>query len=183
MSTIQIDPACDGGKLSPMATKKKQAKRKTTTKGKPAKKTPKRKIIGKKKAAPKKKLAKKRVAKKAPPKSKAVAKRTAKKKTAGAPPARSSAKRAQSKDQSAEIESFSSEEVRARSAGQSGSLQGLSNSAAADSESVNELVEEGNAFEAGIVSGVEAADGADEQEVRTHEVPEDDVPDEYRDQD
>jgi hypothetical protein len=167
-----------------MATKKKQAKRKTASNRKPAKKTTKRKLISKKKAAPKKKLAKKKpAARKTPPKTKSVAKRTAKKKTAGATSARTSVKRAQSKDQSAEIELFNSEEVRARSAGQSGSLQGLSNSAEADSESVDELIEEGNGFEAGIVSGVEAADGADGQEVRTHEVPEDDVPDEYLDQD
>jgi hypothetical protein len=61
-------------------------------------------------------------------------------------------------------------------------LQGLSNREAADSESVDELLEEGNAFEADAVSGVEAADNADEQEVHTHEVPEDDVPSEYLDE-
>lgn len=52
----------------------------------------------------------------------------------------------------------------------------------ADSESVDELLEEGNAFEADVVTGVEAADNADEREVRTHEVPEDDVPGEYSDE-
>src|SRR5260370_31864209 len=36
----------------------------------------------------------------------------------------------------------------ARSGGQAGNLQGLSNSAGADSESVDELLEEGNALEA-----------------------------------
>ena len=66
------------------------------------------------------------------------------------------------------------------SGGQSGDLQGLSNSEGADSESVDELLEEGNPFEAGIVTGVEEADDS-EEEVRTHEVPEDDVPDEYLD--
>lgn len=65
-------------------------------------------------------------------------------------------------------------------AGQSGDLQGLSNVEAADSESVDELLEEGNAFEAGVVAGVESA-GDSPREVRTHEVPEDDVPDEYLD--
>jgi hypothetical protein len=69
----------------------------------------------------------------------------------------------------------------ARSAGQSGDLQGLSNRGGSDSESVDELLEEGNAFEAEAVKGVEDADEADEQEVRTHEVPEDDVPEEYED--
>jgi hypothetical protein len=66
---------------------------------------------------------------------------------------------------------------------QSGDLQGLSRHEGADSESVQELLEEGNPFEAGVVSGVEEADLADEEEVRTHEVPEDDVPDEYLDKD
>lgn len=67
--------------------------------------------------------------------------------------------------------------------GQSGDQQGLSAAERADSESVRELLEEGNAFEADVVAGVEAADDADETEVRTHEVPEDDVPGEYLDED
>jgi hypothetical protein len=66
---------------------------------------------------------------------------------------------------------------------QSGDLQGLSEVAAADSESVDELLEEGNAFEADVVSGVERAGNENGKEVRTHEVPEDDVPGEYLDQD
>jgi hypothetical protein len=45
------------------------------------------------------------------------------------------------------------------------------------------LLEEGQAFEAGIVSGVENAPNADQSEVRTHEVPQDDVPAEYDDKD
>jgi hypothetical protein len=64
---------------------------------------------------------------------------------------------------------------------QSGDLQGLSRAQQADSESVDELVEEGKLFEAGAVAGVEEADNADEREVRTREVPEDDVPEEYLD--
>jgi uncharacterized surface protein with fasciclin (FAS1) repeats len=64
---------------------------------------------------------------------------------------------------------------------QSGDLQGLSRAEQADSESVDELVEEGNLFEAGAVAGVEEADNADQREVHTHEVPEDDVPEEYLD--
>jgi hypothetical protein len=64
---------------------------------------------------------------------------------------------------------------------QSGDLQGLSRLESADSESVDELIEEGNAFEADVVSGVERAGDEDEKEVRTHEVPEDDVPGEYLD--
>lgn len=62
-------------------------------------------------------------------------------------------------------------------------FDGLSRTEDADSESVDELVEEGNVFEAGAVAGVEEADDADEKEVRTHEVPEDDVPEEYLDND
>jgi hypothetical protein len=48
-----------------------------------------------------------------------------------------------------------------------------------DSESVEELVEEGQAFEAEVVEGVEDAPDPDVSEVKTHEVPEDDVPTEY----
>jgi len=73
-----------------------------------------------------------------------------------------------------------STEAEVLSAGEAGDLQGLSDVAEADSESVDELLEEGNALEAGIVEGVEDAPDADQGEVRTHEVPEDDVPDEYR---
>jgi len=70
-----------------------------------------------------------------------------------------------------------------RSGEQSGDLQGLSRPESADSESVEELLEEGNAFEADAVLGVEEADLEDGKEVHTHEVPEDDVPDEYLDKD
>jgi len=63
--------------------------------------------------------------------------------------------------------------------GQSGDLQGIRNRPTADSESVEELLEEGNAFEAEAVQGVENALDADEGEVETREVPEDDVPKEY----
>ena len=61
--------------------------------------------------------------------------------------------------------------------------QGLSTAETADSESVGELIDEGNTFEAGVVEGVEEADNADEREVRTREFPEDDVPEEYLDKD
>ena len=67
------------------------------------------------------------------------------------------------------------------SAGQSGDLQQISDLADADSESVEELVEEGNAFEASVIEGVEDAPDADVAEVTTREVPEDDVPEEYLD--
>lgn len=67
--------------------------------------------------------------------------------------------------------------------GQSGDTEGLSRAELADSESVEELLEEGQAFEAGIIEGVENAPDADRGEVRTREVPEDDVPQEYLDED
>ena len=51
-----------------------------------------------------------------------------------------------------------------------------------DSESVEELVEEGQNFEAGAVAGIEDAD-ASQGEVRTKQVPEDDVPREYLEND
>jgi hypothetical protein len=66
------------------------------------------------------------------------------------------------------------------SGGQSGDIQALPRDEDVDSESVEELAEEGQAFEAEVVSGVENAPDADQGEVRTREVPEDDVPDEYR---
>ncbi|MGA6983556.1 MAG: hypothetical protein WBZ11_18525 [Candidatus Sulfotelmatobacter sp.] len=75
------------------------------------------------------------------------------------------------------------EERETGSAGQSGDIQGLSRPAEADSESVEELVEEGNSFEASIVDGVENAKDPDVSEVTTREVPEDDIPEEYRDDD
>jgi N utilization substance protein A len=69
------------------------------------------------------------------------------------------------------------------SAGQSGDTQGLSDEAEAGSESVEELIEEGQAFEAQVIAGVENAPDADEGEVRPKQVPEDDVPPEYLEQD
>jgi hypothetical protein len=51
----------------------------------------------------------------------------------------------------------------------------------ADSERVDELLEEENAFEADVVKGVQDTEDDDEVEVRAHEVPRDDVPGEYLD--
>jgi hypothetical protein len=69
------------------------------------------------------------------------------------------------------------------SAGQSAGDQGLPRDGTADSESVEELLEEGNSFEAGVVFGVENSKDPSVSEVTTHEVPEDDVPGEYLNQD
>jgi hypothetical protein len=69
------------------------------------------------------------------------------------------------------------------SAGQSGDTQGLSDIAEAGSESVEELVEEGQFFEAEAISGVQEAPDPDVAEVHTKQVPEDDVPSEYLEKD
>lgn len=69
------------------------------------------------------------------------------------------------------------------SAGQSGDTQGLPNREEGDSESVEELLEEGQSFEAEAILGVEDAPDADVAEVHTKQTPEDDVPSEYLDRD
>jgi hypothetical protein len=156
---------------------KKQAKSKRTAGNKmtPMKKTAKKKLAMKRKT-PKKELAKKAAQKKAAVKTtKALGK-----KTIGAKTPAALRTRVREKSQSVDTEAFALEGQRARG-GQSGDLQGLSNVQGADSESVDELLEEGNAFEADVVTGVEDAGGADEREVHTHEVPQDDVPEEYLD--
>jgi hypothetical protein len=68
------------------------------------------------------------------------------------------------------------------SGGQSGDAQGLSGVEEAGPESVAELAEEGQSFEAEAIEGVEEAPDADVSEVRTRQVPEDDVPQEYLDE-
>jgi hypothetical protein len=84
---------------------------------------------------------------------------------------------------SIEVVSYGRRGLGARSAGQSGDTQGISAAVRTDSESVEELLEEGQSFEAEVVAGVEDAPEPDESEVRTKEVPEDDVPEEYRERD
>jgi hypothetical protein len=141
-----------------MATKKKTRKKSTKSK----RTAPKKKTLVKTAKRPKK-IAKKKSAPKKAQKKKSPAKKQTRKKS-GRTGALSFSARGPS-----------------RSGEQSGDLQGLSRLEAADSESVDELLEEGNAFEADVVAGVESADDADEKEVHTHEVPEDDVPEEYLD--
>ncbi len=156
-----------------MAKQKTKKKHKKTSSGNraPVKKRI-TKVSAKKRPAVKKKVAKKKSASK---KAQGRAK-TVRKKTAATPKNRIPAKG------SLAGEPFRIQGLGSRSAGQSGDLQGLSNRAGADSESVDELLEEGNAFEADVVAGVESAGGDGEpKEVRTHEVPEDDVPGEYLD--
>ncbi|MGA8540091.1 MAG: hypothetical protein WB566_11375 [Terriglobales bacterium] len=160
------------------------AKRKTKKKLKkiaakhrlPAKKTVRNKLVKRKTSPKRKSIPRKPSLRKAAGKTKARGK-----KKADAKAASSARKRTAGGNRSVDAEAFSLQGLRSESAGQSGDLQGLSNVEGADSESVDELIEEGNAFEAGVVAGVESAADADEREVRTHEVPEDDVPPEYLD--
>jgi len=153
-----------------------KAKGSARKQGKPLKETA-IKNLAKKRGTPKKKLTKKKPAlKKAAVKTKALGQ-----KTAGARTPTVLRTRVRGKSQSVDTEAFAPEALRERSGGQSGDLQGLSNIEGADSESVAELIEEGNAFEADAVTGVEHAGDTDEKEVHTHEVPQDDVPGEYRD--
>jgi hypothetical protein len=73
------------------------------------------------------------------------------------------------------------DETGSDSAGQSGDIEQIHDESDADSESVEELIEEGNAFEAGVVDGVENAKDPDVAEVTTRQFPVDDVPEEYLD--
>ena len=155
-----------------MAAKKKTRKKPTKLKKTAAKK---RRPIRKK--ATKKSLKKKPALKRAVVKTKAPAKKTAGAKTTGA-----LGKRVQKEGRQVDTESFAPQGRRARSALQSGDLQGISDVEGADSESVSELIEEGNAFEADVVTGVEEAGKRSTREVHTREVPEDDVPGEYLDE-
>jgi hypothetical protein len=162
-----------------MAAKKKSKKRPMRAKKASGKKVKRVKKLAKRKATPVKKSAKKKAVKK-----KAAAKSTVSgKKTVGTKTLSARKRHAPKKGRPDNIVSFTRESSRARSGGQSGDLQGLSNMERANSESVDELLEEGNAFEAEAVAGVENAGNADEEEVHTHEVPEDDVPAEYLDKD
>jgi hypothetical protein len=131
--------------------------------------TPKKNRKAKPKKASKKQAALKKVMR---PKKAAPSKKEAQKK-----------RRAPGKSQSVATATFEPVGLGANSGGQSGDLQGLSNTEGADSESVDELLEEGNAFEAEVVEGVQDAPDADQGGVKTHEVPEDDVPEEYLDKD
>lgn len=137
----------------------------------------KKKITKKKKPAPKRKPApkKKVVVKKASAAKKTAARKPTRKKTAG-----KRAKRPRGKQEVTEtVVSPARRGLGSGSGGQSGDTQGLSLRQNADSESVTELEEEGQYFEAEAVRGVENAPDADQGEVRTHQVPEDDVPLEY----
>jgi hypothetical protein len=138
--------------------KKSAARKKTPAKKKPAKKAAARKPVAKKKSAVKKKS----TAKKKP-----VAKKVTRRRADEINPVTPSGMRG----------------LGAASGGQSGDTQGLSRRSYDDSESVEELMEEGQYMEAEAVSGVENAPDADQGEVRTRQFREDDVPEEYKDED
>jgi hypothetical protein len=131
-----------------------------------------------------KRTKRKAAAKKTAPKRKVVQKNAASRKSSVArkktPPKR---RRVPSRRQGVGTIALRFGEPRERRGGQSGDLQGLSSRPTADSESVQELLEEGNALEAEVLQGVENAPNADQGQVRTQQVPEDDVPQEYLDKD
>jgi hypothetical protein len=171
----------------PLKPARKQSAKKKSVRGKTvARKTAARKRAPAKvkKSAPKKPIARKKApakakpAKAGKPKAKAVGAKAPKKIAKGVnKPRRGQTRR----DRDIPLDSLDlSPDV---SGLESGDLEGLSNTESADSESVDELLEEGNAFEAGIVLGIEDSRNREGQEVRTREVPEDDVPQEYLDPD
>ena len=157
-----------GAKKKPVTKRRPGAKKKLATKGK---------LGGKKKLATKRKPARQKLVK-----SRKAPKRVAQKKLR---PRRARAVITLTPDEIQTLDDpvITSARIGRGSGGQSGDLQGLSDAERADSESVEELLEEGNAFEAGVLIGVQDADDGNLEEVQTHQVPEDDVPREYLDND
>jgi hypothetical protein len=157
-----------------MARKKLARKKKTVGRKKPTLK----KSAAKKAASARKKTAKKAAPKKLVAKGKSPAKKksTAKNK----PVARKATRRRE--EVINPITPSGRRGLGAESGGQSGDTQGLSRKSYDDSESVEELMEEGQYSEAEAVGGVENAPDADQGEVRTRQFPEDDVPQEYLDE-
>ena len=89
-------------------------------------------------------------------------------------------KRISGRESPAELVAYETPGRGAETGGQAGDTQGLSGIVVGGSESVRELLEEGQSYEAEVLEGVEKASDSDESEVETREVPEDDVPEEYR---
>ena len=157
-----------------MARKKPARKKKTVSRKKPTlKKSAARRAPSARKKTAKKVARKKLAAKKKPlPKKKSPAKKKSAKKA--------TRRRA---DVINPVTPSGRRGLGAASGGQSGDTQGLSRRSYDDSESVEELMEEGQYMEAEAVSGVENAPDADQGEVRTRQFPEDDVPEEYQNED
>jgi len=138
----------------------------------------KNKKSGKKRAASKSRVsAKAKLSAKSGKKKSAAKRRTAPKKRAGR------SRQAAMGSQNVDTVQMKPRAMRARAGAGGGDFGGLSTVESVDSESADELLEEGQAFEAGIVSGVEDAPDADQGPVKTREVPEDDVPEEYEEKD
>ena len=156
------------GKKKP-SQKKSAANKKLAAKKKPIKKSARKSVAQKQSAANKKSAVKKKpvAKKKSVAKKKAVARKATRGRAETINPITPRGRRG----------------LGAESGGQSGDTQGLSRQSYDDSESVEELMEEGQYMEAEAVSGVENARDADQGEVRTREVAEDDVPEEYKDED
>src|SRR5713226_7181545 len=129
------------------------------------------------------KKAKKKTAPRKPKKQAKKAKSAPKLALKKAPKKKATRKRPRGKADSAELVGYQRKGLGSFTGGQSGDIQGISGRAGIDSESVTELLEEGQTFEAEAVSGVENAADPDVSEVVTHQVPEDDVPEEYQDKD
>jgi len=157
-----------------MARKKAARKKKTVSKKKPALKK-----SGAKKAASARKTSKKAAPKKLVAKGKSAAK---KKSSAKKKPATKKATRRREQVVNP-VTPSGLRGLGAESGGQSGDTQGLPRRSYDDSESVEELMEEGQYMEAEAVSGVENAPDADQGAVRTRQFPEDDVPEEYQNED
>src|SRR5579859_1818429 len=148
--------------------KKRLSKKRPTLKKSAASKASAARRKKAKKAAPKKRIAKKSLAarKKSSAKKKPATKKAPRRRAEVINPVTPSGRRG----------------LGPESGGQSGDTQGLSRRSYDDSESVEELMEEGQYMEAEAVSGVENAPDADQGEVRTRQFPEDDVPEEYREE-
>lgn len=131
--------------------------------------------------AKKKKATKRDVRKNNVKKAKTSRSKAAKKKVAAKAKAKPAKRRVRGRANEGELVSYGTRGLGARTAGQAGDTQGLQSGPDVDSESVEELVEEGQSFEAEVVEGVENALDPDQGEVRTRQVPEDDVPEEYQD--
>ena len=176
-----------------MATRKKSKKSKNNPRKKIAARKNSKSAVsrGSRKVSPKAKAAKPKIAKTKPktPTSQAKPIKNAKPRAAAAgrtAPRNTtriigSSLASRGESQSVETINLDPKGLGSKSGGQSGALQGLSDIEGASSESVDELLEEGNAFEAEVVKGVEDASDADEGEVRTHQRPqEEDLPEDFR---
>ena len=156
-----------------MMKKKKSGKPAARSKKKTKKKATAKRALAKRAKARQKKAVRKAPARKAP-----ARKAPARKAKRSSPLRRPRGRASSSFDTPLEERGLGAE-----AGGQSGATEGVSREELADSESVEELLEEGQAFEAGVISGVENAPDADKGGVRTRQVPEDDVPQEYLDED